>query len=697
MGLGVALEGLLSPRSPIGWLRRVVLGGVTHRFAAASVLLAVVAAIAPARDLFRDWRQYQRQYQRLVRGRPDAAQAERRFSGGIQQIWIPELQVVDRCTTCHLALKETNLADSSRQPFRTHPAMPHSLTEFGCVVCHRGQGKATSVHEAHHATEAWTEPLLPAKYMEASCGQCHLAPLRGTPVLNEGRRLLDRKGCVHCHTITLADGSVMQPADDPPPLNHIGEKTTREWIFGFVKNPQAYAASASMPNFAFSDDDARDISAFLIAQSTPSGYGPKLAAMQAKPASASASALVEGASLYEQSFCASCHAAQNAAGNLVGGDLGPELTRVGAKVKPEWLEEWIRDPNGYNADTKMPHYRFNDKQVGLLTNYLLSKTGSEWLGNLNLKPATQPQIDHGRALVVEYGCASCHMIEGIKKPENFAPDLSREGSKPFAQLTFPKGVSATLPDYISSKIREPRSLGPNLKMPKYTLTPAELDSLSTALLSLTDRANSLPSKLRIASLREPSYQPAGRAGRLISDLRCLSCHAINGRGGDMAPDLTWEGSSVQRPWLVDFLKNPNTLRPALIRRMPKFNLNDAEISTLTDFILTVYQSPSIDPDSIPGGSLTPQSVEQGRQLYYSKYRCQSCHIIDPKQDKGYIGPVLSQAGLRLTPAWTFRWFKDPKSLRPGTEEPNQHMSDADARDLTAYMMSLKIHAKTEAK
>jgi mono/diheme cytochrome c family protein len=357
----------------------------------------------------------------------------------------------------------------------------------------------------------------------------------------------------------------------------------------------------------------------------------------------------------------------------------------------------MRDPNSYDADTMMPHYRFNDKQVGLLTDYLLSKTDSDLLANVKLEPATQQQIDHGRALVVEYGCASCHKIEGVKKPENFAPDLSREGSKPFAQLTFPKGINHELPDYISGKIRDPRSFGPNLKMPKYSLNAAEVDSLSTALLSLTDRANSFPAKLRIASLHEAKYRPAGRVGHLISDLRCFSCHVINGRGGDMAPDLTWEGSSVQRQWLVEFMRNPNTLRPSLIRRMPKFNLSDGDINTLADYMLTVYQSPSIDLDSIPAGTFTPQLVEQGRQLYYSKYQCQSCHIIDPKKDKGYIGPVLSQAGLRLTPAWTFRWFKEPQSLRPGTQEPNQHMSDADATALTAYMMSLKTRAKTEGK
>ncbi len=57
-----------------------------------------------------------------------------------------------------------------------------------------------------------------------------------------------------------------------------------------------------------------------------------------------------GASLYGESFCASCHAVQNAAGNVVGGDVGPELTRVGNKVKPEWLRAWLQQPAGLRPD-----------------------------------------------------------------------------------------------------------------------------------------------------------------------------------------------------------------------------------------------------------------------------------------------------------------------------------------------------------
>jgi hypothetical protein len=79
----------------------------------------------------------------------------------------------------------------------------------------------------------------------------------------------------------------------------------------------------------------------------------------------------------------------------------------------------------------------------------------------------------------------------------------------------------------------------------------------------------------------------------------------------MAPDLTWEGSSVQRPWLVEFLKNPNTQRPSLIRRMPRFNLTDGEANELTDYIMTVYQSPSIDRDSMPLSGYPQGQVELG--------------------------------------------------------------------------------------
>jgi len=681
-----------SSRNTLSSLWQALFGDPLRAFGLVSLLLLISLAIAPAKNHFSEWHHYQKQYLAMIRGRGEAITLQRHLQEGIQQIWLPEIGVVDRCTTCHVGSKETSLADVTTQPFRRHPVIPHRIDQFGCVMCHRGQGPATTVEEAHRSTLAWEQPILPARYIESSCGQCHRGALAGTPRLNEGRHMLARYGCVHCHTIKLPDGSTMKATDDPPSLSHIADKTTREWIYAWLKDPQAYAVSATMPNFKLSDADGRDISAFLIANSTPvPGDTAPVVTSKAPPDPTA------GASLYGESFCASCHAVQNAAGNVVGGDVGPELTRVGNKVKPEWLQVWLRNPRLYDPGTGMPHYRFNDQQAGVLAGFLQNKTDSDLLANVHLDPPTPEQIAHGKTLATEYGCASCHEISGIKKPENFAPELTRIGSKPVTQLIFLPGMPHALPDYIAAKIRQPRSFGAALKMPQYTFAPSQVDALTTALLSLTERSQTLPPALTVAELPPSNYQPAGKAGRLITDLACFSCHAINGRGGDMAPDLTWEGSSVQRQWLKDFLKNPNTLRPALIRRMPKFNLSDDDITELTDYIMTVYQTPAFDRDSMPVSGYSPAEVEQGRGLFYSKYGCQACHIVDTNKDKGYIGPTLTQVGSRLNAAWIYYWLKNPQVLRPGTTEPNRNMSDDEARALTAFLMTQKGSGKQEAK
>jgi cytochrome c1 len=664
-------------------------GDSVRAFGVVSLVFLASLAIAPAKNHFSEWRHYQHGYLKMIRNRSDAVTLQRHFQGGIQQIWLPDLGVVDRCTSCHVGLKEASLNDVNVQPFRPHPAIPHRLDQFGCTMCHRGQGAATTVAEAHNSTLAWEQPILPAKYIESSCGECHREPPPGAPQLNQGRHLLSRYGCVHCHTVKLPDGKILKPTDDPPSLEHIADKTTREWIYAWLKDPQAYASTTTMPNFKLSDDDARDVSAFLIANSAPlPGDTTTLSAKASTDPAA-------GATLFGESFCASCHAVQNAAGNLVGGDVGPELTRVGNKVKPEWLQAWLRNPRSYDAETAMPHYRFSDPQVATLSGFLFAKTDSDLLVNVHLEAATPEQIAHGKRLVSDYGCASCHEIAGIKKPENFAPELSRIGNKPVTQLVFLPGMEHTLPDYIAAKIKQPRAFGQGLKMPQYSFTPAQIDSLATALLALNDRAATLPPSLTVAATPDSDYQPAGKAGKLMTDLACFSCHRINGHGGEMAPDLTWEGSSVQRQWLLEFLKNPNTLRPALIRRMPKFNLTDGEANELTDYIMTVYQNPAVDRDSMPLSGYQQGQVELGKQLFYGKYACQGCHIVDTKIDKGYIGPTLTQVGSRLTAAWIFEWMKNPQALRPGTMEPNRAMSDEDARALTAFLISQKGGGKSE--
>lgn len=653
-------------------------------FGGVSLALLVSLAIAPAKNYFSDWRHYQKTYLEQA-GKRQSGTLVKSFHGGIRQTWVPKLGVVDRCETCHVNMNGA-LVGANAQPFRKHPPIPHDLNEFGCVICHRGQGPATSVEEAHYTTEAWEQPLLPARYLESGCGQCHLNALAGTPRLNEGRQLLASEGCAHCHNVTQPDGTVLKPTDDPPSLEHIAEKTNREWIYAWIKNPQAYAASATMPNFQLSDQDAADISAFLIAQSKPSAasHVPFKA-----PAGGGSPDMTTAATLYGASFCSSCHAVQNEAGNLVGGNVGPELTRVGNKVNPEWLQRWLNNPGDFFPATRMPHYRLDEKQNALLSAFLLNKKDNDFLANVHLPPSSADSVAHGKKLVTESGCAACHTINGANPPQNFAPDLTRVGSRALAQVVFAPGMKHNLPDYIAAKIHDPRSFGPALKMPKFTLSDSQVDSLTTALLAQTDHAAAFPKELITAAAHSSDYHPGGEAGRLMDDLRCLTCHAINGNGGDMAPDLTREGSAVQRAWLEEFLKNPNTLRPALIRRMPKFNLSQGEIKTLSDYIQSAYQGPGLDSHTVDEHTLNATAAATGKQLFYSKYGCNACHIADYKNDKGYVGPALAGVGNRLTPAWTYKWLKDPNALRPGTLMPNFNLKDDEARDLTAFLMTLK--------
>jgi cbb3-type cytochrome oxidase cytochrome c subunit len=563
----------------LGVLWRLFFGDSARAFGTVSLLLLVSLVMAVAKDHSSPWRFYQRQYLSLVRGRSNAAALERHFHPGIQQTWLPDRGVADRCTTCHVALQESSLVDISIEPFRPHPPIPHSLAEFGCVTCHRGQGAATTVEEAHRSTKAWEQPLLPVKYLEASCGQCHLSALPGTPRLNVGRQLLSQYGCVRCHLIKQPDGTTVLATDNPPPLAHIAEKTSREWTFAWIKDPQAYFPSATMPNFALSDDDARDLSAALFAQSTPSRVAFPAVVPAAKVQGVEVQQL--GARLYGEALCASCHApqtaVQNVAGNLVRRNLGPDLTRLGSKVKSAWLEAWLRDPSAYNPETAMPHYRFNAPQAAPIAAFLEAKTAPRLLEGVHLSEATPQQIARGRFLLMERGCARCHEINGIRKPENFAPEQTLLGSKPLAQIAFAAGTPHNLADYIADKIRNPRAFAVSLKMPRFKLTDPQIDALTTALLALTDRAQTQPAAFRFIS--PPSPPALGKASQTINDLRCFSCHPNKGHEGYIARDLTWEGSVVSADWLEDFLRNPTRCGARAIGASPSVTSRMGESST----------------------------------------------------------------------------------------------------------------------
>ncbi len=188
-------------------------------------------------------------------------------------------------------------------PLAAHPRLdlfvgsssPHSMSEFGCTVCHGGQGSATSFAWASHTpndeadrsrwreehgwfgNQFWPEPMLPTRFAESACLKCHhhvtdLAPSPRFPEapaakVLRGYELVLQHGCYACHEITgFVDGRTVGPdlrvephdlADGQerpgtlrrpgPSLRHVASKLHPERIRRWIANPTEMRSESRMP------------------------------------------------------------------------------------------------------------------------------------------------------------------------------------------------------------------------------------------------------------------------------------------------------------------------------------------------------------------------------------------------------------------------------------------------------------------
>jgi mono/diheme cytochrome c family protein len=580
-------------------------------------------------------------------------------------------------------------------------------------------------------TLAWKQPVLPAQFAQASCGACHHDELAQTPRLNHGRQLMVKYNCTGCHQLQDID----RPAMLGPDLSNIGTKVSREWIYKWLNEPRTIndangnvltdgvASEPRMPKFDLTDVELRALSAYLSLQRvkgiTPSQISLRVVNSHGKDQAA----IEDGQTRFNQMFCVTCHSVAVDRGGevkLIGGDIGPELTKVGSKVKPEWLIAWLKDPQGYLEHTKMPRFEWTDKDLYQVSQYLMYKlTDPDLLKNVpQLGAPTPDEIQLGGRLFVEKGCAECHAIRGVTPRPNFGPDLSAMGvaagvrvlearvpreknfSVHFVRTSVDRldigesVVPRSMINYVESKLKDPTSVTFAARMPRFTMSDADRDDLTTAILSMTGPAVPNQPQKTIVERPHSSYRPDGAAGQLYDKFRCSTCHTFRGNGGTLAPDLSYEGSRSNREWLVQFLMNPQTIRPSLTVRMPRFSMTRADAETLADYISSTLQKAEVKPASVERTQFTGEMAERGKTLFETKYACQSCHTIG--SSGGYVGPSLNGAGDWLTPAWIESWLRNPQALVPGASEPKQAISESEIRDITAYLLTLKQASATEA-
>jgi cytochrome c oxidase assembly factor CtaG/cytochrome c2 len=96
-------------------------------------------------------------------------------------------------------------------------------------------------------------------------------------------------------------------------------------------------------------------------------------------------------------------------------------------------------------------------------------------------------------------------------------------------------------------------------------------------------------------------------------------------------------------------------------------------------------------------TLTGGSVERGRSAI-GKYGCAACHTIPGIADaQATVGPPLSNIAVRgylgghlpNSPANMMKWIQHPQQVDPKNVMPELGVTDQDARDITAYLYTLR--------
>ncbi len=621
----------------------------------------------------------------------------------IAQIYLEDVKVADRCTTCHRGIDNPLFKDAA-QPFRTHPGdllAHHDITRFGCTPCHQGQGAATTVEGAHGREPNWLTPMLPRAYLQASCARCHEVThgVQGAEVVSHGNDLFMEKGCYGCHDV---QGMTYLPKFAPPlaPLNS-KLAAPKDWTYAWVKDPAHMNQNTAMPNFKLSDEDVGKITAFLLSLPAPKMYAPvALDGVQ----------VTDGERLFTERGCRGCHGVQ--ADERSVSPRVPHLAGIGSKVTPAWLDAWIKNPKDYNPDSAMPKLELTDDERHAIVAYLSSLKRAEPL------PAA-PDLSQftpadGKQLVKQYECYGCHAIPGFEQTRPSVPNLGDFARKPIDELDF--GTTTDVPrtkwDWLRRKLTDPRAYNTDkikLKMPQTPLSDEDVQALIARVLAF--EAAPLPGRFIVHA--SPAQQALREVSWTVGHLNCNGCHRVNQRDAQIAhfferknmtpPTLDGVGARLQGQYMYQFILEPKQVRPWLKMRMPTFGFTEAQARTVVEGFAAAATVSNpytyVAKDNIPA-----DHFDRGIRRF-RHFKCAQCHptSIDQGLPEGVdpedlsINLMLSKT--RLRPEWIREFLARPKQIAGAQTrmptvfysiegEPKVEKPKEDIDDITTYLMGM---------
>ena len=685
---------------------------------------------------------------------PDAIQGlqekTQKLDPAIQQINVPEANIVDRCESCHMGIREPvklTAASMSRQgaaepdeyalAFTSHPEpgllKRHDPEKFGCSPCHQGNGRATtSVEKAHGHYEHWLWPLFPKENVEAGCQTCHAADMFLTSgdvgwTISEGKDLFRQRGCVGCHRY---EGYDKEPED----LQSINQQLK---LFEQEKTDNLKEAADLMKqaDAAQSNEEANRLNGKAVAL---------------KVANSKIDGRIQQLDFQSHSLMQDMK------------KVGPNLKDVRLKLNKNWIPVWLKKPTDFRATTKMPNFRLNDDQIRAISAYLWQTALTDPL------PKQAPgNAAHGKELFESRGCLACHSIGEGDQVEGgtFAANLTRVGEKAnydylvrwihnARQRTRPycpyekKDIGPAdyakkgLPYQFDLEHSQCPNDGHELQVQNMTVMPSlrlsVQDAQDIASYLITQKQKDPSSYPDASFMDDPRLKQEGKTW--IRHFGCAGCHEISGfeDEGRIGTELTAEGSKpIER---LDFalftevaqrgghepikdpedferlpdgpakgvwynhkgffehkLAEPNIYDQGMIKseteklRMPNLHLTKEQVSALTTFLLG-SQETSL-PDSYQYKPKDARGDIQAGWWVVKKYNCMGCHQFVPGQKTILMGLQRYQdAQEQLPPKLLTEGARvDPEWLRRFLSNPALSTTDTNRNGVRPY---LQVHMPT---
>jgi cytochrome c551/c552 len=661
----------------------------------------------------------------------------------ILQINVPEANIVDRCESCHMGIREpvkltaASMSLQGKKPdeyaraFTSHPEPDllkiHDPEKYGCSPCHQGNGRATtSIEKAHGTYEHWLWPLFRKGNMESGCQTCHAADMVVVSndvgwTLSEGKDLFRQRGCVGCHRY---EGYDKEPED----LLSIAQQIKQ---LDQEKKDNFKQASDLMKQAdkAESNDEANHLNDRAVAlKVTNSKLDLRIVQLDR-----STKSLLQDVK-----------------------KVGPNLKDIRLKLNRNWIPVWLKKPSDFRATTKMPNFRLNDDQIKAISAFIWQSALTDSLPKRNPGNAA-----HGKELFETRGCLACHSIgEGDQlQGGTFAANLTRVGEKdnydylvrwvhnarertrPYCPLE-KKDVGPEdykkkgLPFVFDLEHSKCPNDGHELQvqnmtvMPSLRLSPEDAQDVASYLVTLKKQQ---PSSYADASfMDDPNLKAEGK--KWVRHFGCAGCHEIAGLEdeGRIGTELTIEGSKpierldfalltevaqrgghepiedpddkarlpegpATQPWydqkgfFEHKLAEPNIWDKGKEKieteklRMPNLHLTKEQIRAITTFLLGSQENPL--PSNYQYRPLDYRRDIQEGWWVVKKYNCMGCHQLIPGQKTSLMAMARYQdVQEQLPPKLLTEGSRvDPEWLLRFLKNPSLSTTDNNRNGVRSYL------------